>query len=384
MTQGNASLRGRRNFLKCSALTAAGMLMSGGMSRADPAKTPLPLIAIEEHFLTPDILRRWTRMLASDESGDPGFHGVYAPLLRVGAGSALVRNLLEVGAERIQMMDRAGISLQVLSLTSPGVQVFAEREAVECARQANDTLAEIIAAHPWRFAGLGAFAPQNVAASVREIERCAHQLRFAGMLINSHTRGEYLDAAKFRPLFEALEALELPLYLHPQTPSQQMVAPYLEYGLLGPALGFSAETSLHAARLIYSGLIEDFPRLKIIMGHLGEGIPWWLARMDSRYKLTVSLAPPGRKPRDLKLPSEYFKSNFYVTTSGMTDSRHLVFTTSLLGADHVLFATDYPYEAISPAVDMLQRAAISQEDRLKVACGNAQQLFRLDQQLAVR
>jgi 2,3-dihydroxybenzoate decarboxylase len=363
----------RRQFL-CSAAAFGGSTLLGLSTSAAAERRPGPRIAIEEHFLTPELLAVWQGMLDSDQPLDPGFQSLYRPLLRGGSSNRLVQQLLEVGSERIQAMDRAGITLQVLSLTSPGVQVLKAQDAGAAAARSNDFLTELIRRAPTgRFAGFGCCAPQDPARAAREIERCAGKLGFAGMLINSHTQDQYLDAARFAPIFEALQAHDMPLYLHPQTPAASMIGPYSDYGLIGPSWGFAAETGLHAARLIYSGLFDRYPKVRVILGHLGEGLPWWLARMDSRFAITASVS----KQPSSRLPSEVFKAHFNVTTSGMTEALHLRFALELLGADRVLFATDYPYEAMEPAVDLLDRAAISEADRSRILHGNASRLLRL-------
>ncbi len=363
----------RRQFL-CSAAALGGNALLGLPRALAAERRSEPRIAIEEHFLTPELLAVWQRMLDSNQPLDLGFAGLYRPLLRGGSSNPLIQKLLEVDAERIQAMDRAGVSMQILSLTSPGVQVLKQQEAVDAAARSNDFLAQLIRRAPaGRYAGFGCCAPQDPARAVREIERCAGKLGFVGMLINSHTQDQYLDAARFAPIFEVLQAQDMPLYLHPQTPASTMIGPYADYGLLGPSWGFAAETGLHATRLIYSGLFDKYPKLRVILGHLGEGLPWWLARMDSRFAITASVT----KQASSRLPSEVFKTHFHVTTSGMTEALHLRFALELLGADRILFATDYPYEAMEPAVDLLDRVAINDADRSKILHGNATRLLRL-------
>jgi 5-carboxyvanillate decarboxylase len=362
----------RRHFLAAAAALGGSAVLGLSTARA-AARRNEPRIAIEEHFLTPELLAIWQRMLDSGKPLDAGFQGLYGPLLRGGSTNRLVQQLLEVGSERIQAMDRAGITMQVLSLTSPGVQVLDAQDSAEAAARSNDFLAELIGRAPaGRFAGFGCCAPQDPARAAREIARCA-RLGFVGMLINSHTQDQYLDAARFAPIFEALQAHDLPLYLHPQTPGPSTIGPYSDYGLSGPAWGFAAETGLHATRLIYSGLFDKFTKLRVILGHLGEGLPWWLARMDSRFAITASFS----KQASSRLPSEVFKTHFLVTTSGMTEALHLRFALDLLGADRILFATDYPYEAMEPAVELLDSIAISEVERTRILSGNATRLLRL-------
>lgn len=209
-------------------------------------------IAVEEAFVTADIMAQWQLVLAS-RNVEPGFAKMGETILaRTAANKPLDDHLLDIGMGRIAHMDTIGIDMQILSLTSPGVQVFDAPLATRLAAESNDALAAAVNAHPNRFAGLAAIAPQLPAVAAREIER-GQQLGLCGVIINSHTMGEYLDAPQFRPIFEAAEALDMPIYLHPREPAPSMVAPYLDYGLYFAGWGFAAETGLHAMRLIMSG-----------------------------------------------------------------------------------------------------------------------------------
>jgi 2,3-dihydroxybenzoate decarboxylase len=239
--------------------------------------------AVEEAFVTPDVMAGWQDVLGRSDV-EPGFAKL-GGIVMSPAGRPLVDNLLEFGPRRMARMD--GIDMQVLALTAPGVQVLETGLATRLAAQSNDLLAEAIKAHPTRFSGVAAVAPQDPDAAAREIERAATRLGLRGVIINSHTKGEYLDLPKFRPILEAAEAFDLPIYLHPREPSPAMVAPYLDYGLYFATWGFSAESGVHALRLIMSGTFERHFRLKFILGHMGEPIPFWLQRIDNRYAAQV-------------------------------------------------------------------------------------------------
>ena len=199
-----------------------------------------------------------------------------------------------------------------------------------------------------------------------------------GVIINSHTHGEYLDDPKFRPILEALVAHDAPLYLHPNFPSDAMAGPFSQYGMAGALWGFGADASLHVVRMILGGVFDAFPRLRIVLGHLGEALPFWLGRLDNRYSNIKrrGLAPGGPKPLD-RLPSEYFKSNFHVTTSGMTTWPPLEFCLKVRGEDRVSFAIDYPYERSAPAVEFIRDAPLDEEVRRKITHANAEILFRI-------
>ena len=203
------------------------------------------------------------------------------------------------------------------------------------------------------------------------------QLKLNGIIINSHTHGEFLDDPKFWPIFEAAVANDATIYLHPTFPADSMMAPYADYGMMGALWGFQAECSLHVVRMIMGGVFDQFPTLRIVLGHLGEGLPYWLSRLDNRYQNVVKrggLQMLGMKKLS-RLPSEYFKANFYVTTAGMNASAPFDYCVNLLGPDRVLFAIDYPYEQTEEATAFIRAANLSPATRRQIAHGNAERLF---------
>lgn len=330
-------------------------------------------IAVEEAFVTADIMAQWQLVLAS-RNVEPGFAKMGETILaRTAANKPLDDHLLDIGMGRIAHMDTIGIDMQILSLTSPGVQVFDAPLATRLAAESNDALAAAVNAHPNRFAGLAAIAPQLPAVAAREIER-GQQLGLCGVIINSHTMGEYLDAPQFRPIFEAAEALDMPIYLHPREPAPSMVAPYLDYGLYFAGWGFAAETGLHAMRLIMSGTFDRFPKLTIVLGHMGEGLPFWLQRIDNRYLLEVKIGAVDKLP---KLPSQYFLDNFVITTAGVTSMPALRLSLDVLGVERILFAADFPYEDDAAAVHFMDGAAVTESERKQIYETNAQRVFKL-------
>ena len=330
-------------------------------------------ITVEEAFVTAEIAAAWKPVLQGSDC-EPGFKAMGNSILAETPPNAALHNrLLDIGQGRIDHMDQVGVDMQILSLTSPGVQVFDPDLATSLARDSNDALAAAVQAFPKRLAGLGAVAPQNPEAAANEIGRFK-SLGLCGVIINSHTFGDYLDLPKFAPLLAALEAQQLPLYLHPREPSSAMIGPYLDYGLYFAGWGFAAETSLHAMRLIMSGAFERFPKLKIILGHMGEGIPFWLQRIDNRYLLQVKMGAVEKLPR---LPSEYFLSNFYITTAGVTSMPALRLSIEMLGPERIMFAADYPYEDDAEALDFLKSATLSEEERQLIAYENAERIFGL-------
>ncbi len=335
-------------------------------------------IAIEEAFATPELFDEWSKLLATDAEREPGFQKLYKPFLSSPATKGIRDRLIDVGAGRIRDMDRHGIDMQILSITTPGVQVFSTNKAIDLAMKSNDQLAEFVCAYPQRYAGLAAVAPQAPDKAARELERSVKDLNLKGAIINSHTQGEYLDQPKYWVLFEAAQALDVPIYLHPRTPSKEMIQPFLSYGLEGAGWGFAVETSLHAMRLILSGVFDEFPKLKFILGHLGEGIPFWLPRIDSRFAnrtWTMDALEPVKLRQ--KKPSEYFMDNFVIATSGVNWPPALTFALSVLGPDRILFAIDYPYEPTAKAVEGIENTPLSDADRKKIYQTNAEKLFKL-------
>jgi 2,3-dihydroxybenzoate decarboxylase len=284
-----------------------------------------------------------------------------------------MQKLADLGDLRIADMDATGIDVQLLLLGAPGVQIFEATEATVLAREVNDAAAAAVKAHPGRFAALAAIAPQSPADAASELERAVHTLGMKGAIINSHSRGEYLDDPKFSPIFEAAQALDVPIYIHPREPSPQMVQPYLAYGATGPIWGFNAETGLHAIRLILGGVFDRFPKLRIVLGHLGEGLPFFLDRMDIRYRVEQS---PDR-PRLAKKPSDCFKDNFVVTTSGMNWWPAVELCQRALGTDKVLFAVDYPFEDGAEAVATADAMPMSEAAFTQFYHANAERIFQL-------
>ncbi|HWL47889.1 MAG TPA: amidohydrolase family protein, partial [Sphingomonadaceae bacterium] len=244
-------------------------------------------IATEEAFITPQVLAAYERLVA-EGFDDPGFISLWgfyskSPSAR---GIQIRDGLLSLGEKRLADMDAAGIDKAIIALTAPGTHVFQRDEAVALTTDANDQLADACRRHPDRFVGMTAIAPVDPAWSAREIER-GHKLGFKAVILNGHVNGEYTDDQKFWPIFEAAEALGTPVYLHPQGPSKGMIQPLVERGLDGAVYGFGVDTGLHLLRLIVMGLFDRFPKLKLIVGHGGEALPYWSYRLDYMHKAGV-------------------------------------------------------------------------------------------------
>jgi 2,3-dihydroxybenzoate decarboxylase len=336
-------------------------------------------IATEEAFVTKDIARAYRDLLARQGSDDIGFNSLMGYYLTHPSERtrAVAERLEDLGSRRIADMDASGIAVQVLSLTSPGVQIFDAATGTALARSANDELAAAIAAHPDRFAGLAAIAPQDPASAARELERAVHTLGLKGAIVNSHTRGEYLDDPKFWEIFAAAEALNVPIYLHPNTPSNAMIRPFMDRGLDGAVFGFAVETGLHALRLVVSGVFDRFPKLQIVLGHLGEGLPYWLFRIDFMHGASVRSKRYASQPQLARKASDYLKENFHYTTSGMAWTPPIRYAQSVLGMDRVLYAMDYPYQFVPEEVRVTDALPLSYEDHKAFYQTNAERLFRL-------
>jgi 2,3-dihydroxybenzoate decarboxylase len=274
-------------------------------------------------------------------------------------------------------MDATGIAMQILSLTSPGVQIFDSETAVAIARSANDELAAAIAAHPTRYAGLAAIAPQNPAEAAKELDRSVRTLGLKGAIVNSHTHGEYLDDPKFWDIFAAAEALDVPIYIHPNTPPNAMIRPFMERGLDGAVFGFAVETGLHALRIVVSGAFDHFPKLKIVLGHLGEGLPYWLSRIDFMHGASMRSNRYASQPKLARPASDYLKENFYYTTSGMAWTPPIRYVQSVMGMDRVMYAMDYPYQFVPEEVDVTDELPIDDEDLKAFYQTNAERVFKL-------
>jgi 2,3-dihydroxybenzoate decarboxylase len=283
--------------------------------------------------------------------------------------------------KRLAFMDRNGVELFILSLNAPAVQAIADTaRAITVARIANDFLAEQVARRPDRFAGLAALPMQDPEAATRELTRCVQELGFKGALVNGFSQVGaadsmvYYDLPQYRPFWAEVERLGVPFYLHPRNPLPGRTAGYEGHPwLMGPTWAFGAETALHALRLMCSGLFDQHPGLKIILGHLGEGLPVHLWRIDNR---NGWVGDPPKYPARRRI-ADYFRENFYLTTSGNFHTPSLVNAITELGADRIMFSADYPFEDVGEAAEWFDGAAISEPDRHKIGRQNAIDLFGL-------
>ncbi|MGK4585782.1 amidohydrolase family protein [Kitasatospora sp. HPMI-4] len=316
-------------------------------------------IALEEHFNLPEFSNELPQYVNPEMMRE------------------IARRLLDLGEERLAEMDAAGIDYSLLSLTAPGIQGETDpQRAVTRARQANDELADLVAANPNRYGGFAALPMQDPAAAATELERCVNELGFHGAMLNGFTNindantGWYYDHERYLPFWERAEALGVPLYLHPRDPlpgNQGIYEGHPE--LFGAVWTFTVETATHTLRLMTSGLFDRFPKLTIILGHLGETLPFNIWRIDHRASKMGDLIK-YRKPL-----THYLNNNFYVTTSGNFHTQTLNATMAEMGSDRVLYSSDYPYESMREASDWFDNAAISDNDRIKIGRTNARRLF---------
>ena len=335
-------------------------------------------IACEEAFITPDLTQALWNLVDHNPPDDPGFISMWRG---IGSSQEFMARLQDLGEGRLHDMDSVGVDKQLLLLTAPGVQVFDAATGTALARSANDQLAEACRRHPGRLAGLTAIAPQDPAAAAAELERGMRSLGLKGAVVNSHTRGEYLDDPKYRVIFEAAEALDAPIYIHPTPPPAPMIEPYLARGLEGPLAGFSAEVYLHTLAIITSGALDRFPNLKIVIGHLGEGLPYLMYRLDYMQHHAARPGLRGKKEstRLKKKISDYLRENIYITTSGMAWAPAIRFAQEVLGVERVLYAMDYPYQFDKAEVDATDALEISDADKKKLYQTNAEELFCLNE-----
>jgi 2,3-dihydroxybenzoate decarboxylase len=312
-------------------------------------------IALEEHFMAPGLEEYWQSTMGN----------VAKPMY-----DHVSRRLSDFGELRLREMDEAGIEIAVLGLAGPGVQIEADAKlASRKAAQANDFLARVVRDNPKRYSGFAHLALQDPVSAGKELERCVRQLGFCGAMINGHTNGQYLDDPALYPFWEQAEALGTPIYLHPTDP----VATYSVLvgcdSLKRAMWEWGLETGSHALRLIFNGVFDRFPGAKLILGHLGETLPFLLWRFDSRAKLY------GLKLK--RAPSQYIRNNIWVTTSGMFSADPLLCSINALGHKRVMFSADFPFESTQEAAKFMDEAPLEQGIKNDIAHANAESLLGL-------
>lgn len=321
-------------------------------------------IGLEEHFAIPETLQDSAGFLA-DESW-----------------TELSARLIDIQERRLREMDDNGMEMMILSLNAPAIQAIPNRsKAIEMAKRANDFLAEQVALRPERFQGFAALPMQDPDAATQELERCMKDFGFRGALVNGFSQTDtpenvvYYDAPQYEGFWAKAEQLDAPFYLHPRNPIASWAQIYDGHPwLMGPTWAFAQETAVHALRLMASGLFDRHPGLKIVLGHLGEGLPYNMWRVDHRNGwVTAPKSYPAKKPL-----ADYFQQNFWLTTSGNFRTQTLIDAMLEIGADRILFSTDWPFENVDHACEWFDATSISEADRLKIGRTNAVDLFKLD------
>jgi len=340
--------------------------------------TKVRLIATEEAWSIPEVAAELKKVangpsqsldkllvkgIYTVEPGEPGYDAF--PFLS---------GLLDAEETRLRQMDELGVDMHLMALTAPGVQMFDADTAHELAMLANDRLAALCRKYPARFAGLASFAPHSPKRAAKEMERAINELSLNGFMINSHTYGEYLDDPKFWPILEAAEALGRCIYIHPRAASDTFKGPLQDYGMDSAMWGYGMEVGTHAVRMMASGVFDHFPRLKICIGHMGEAVPFWLWRLNF---MNTRAQAAGRVRKTKRTMAEYFQDNFVVTNSGVEDPLAVRYTIDKLGIDNVMWAIDYPYQPMEPAVRFIEEFECTDEERHALCHGNAERVFHI-------
>ena len=338
----------------------AGPLRAGPRTKGNTMTRTYKRIAVEEAYNIPEVGLRARPAGSGNASTNAAF-------------AELSRQLLDLGDGRIAEMDRDGVDVQLLVMNAPGTQHLEPPRSVDMAMLSNDRLAEACRKYPGRLYGLAAMPTPDPQAAAKELQRGINTLGLKGALINSHTNGEYLDNKKYWPILEAAQSLNVPIYLHPREPSPP-VAQILDFPQFLAGWSYAVEVGTHVLRMMAGGVFDEFPKLRMVIGHMGEAIPFYLQRMDNRY-----LA--GAKLRDThmlkRLPSEYFLDHFHITTSGMNYGPQLQMAIQMMGIDKVLWAADYPFENQADAVNEMEAMTYAEADKKKLFQTNAERVFAL-------
>ncbi len=329
-------------------------------SESKMSKTTTRTITLEEHFATPAFL------------DGPGSH-----FKKRDDAAQILDKMCDLGDRRIADMNAAGIDMQVLSLTAPGADQLDTAEATELARDSNNILADAVRRHPSRFAGFASLPTPAPDTAADELERMVREHGFKGAVINGHSRGRYLDDEAFWPILERAEELQVPLYIHPTPPPQPVIdasytgnfAAEITTRLTMGGWGWHIETAIHILRLILSGALDRFPRLQLIIGHLGEALPFMLPRIEIQFPTEVTKL---RRPI-----GAYFRESIHYTVSGFNFLPPFLNLLFEVGVDRIIFSADYPFGSMSVAHTFLNKLPVSPADREKIAHGNAEGLLRL-------
>lgn len=363
----------RRDFIHAASIGAASVTIAsqtlaqgnGDTGRQTPQlEAKLRTITLEEHFASPGFI-----------SG-PG-RDAMERLRNIGArGAKMFAQLQDVGDSRTSEMDAAGIDMQVLSLTTPGVEQADAAEQVAIARESNDFLAEVVKKNPTRFAGFTCLPIAVPEQAADELDRRVRQQGFKGALINGHSRGRYLDDKFFWPILERAETLDVPIYLHPTVPPKPVadvlyggLSPTVSATFAGPGWGWHIETAVHLVRMILGGVFDRYPNLQVVIGHLGEAVPFMLPRLNRNLPMEMTkLARPV---------GAYLRENVHYTIAGFNFPATFLDLLQEVGAERIMFSADHPFGSMAEARAFLDHIPVSAADRERIAHGNAERLFKL-------
>jgi uncharacterized protein len=324
-----------------------------------PDRLPMRTITIEEHYTIPKLAQNGT------------------PRRDEAARNAILEQLCDLGLDRITAMDAAGIDVQVISANTPGVGQFDADQAIPLARELNDVLAEAIRRYPDRFAGFASLPTAAPTVAADELERTVKEYGFKGAIINGHTQGRYLDDEFFWPMLERAEALQVPIYLHPTPPPQTIVDAYYT-GNFSPGVtallstsgwGWHIETAVHVLRIILSGVFDRYPDLQVVIGHMGEALPFMMSRIE--WSLTSEVTKLKRPIR------AYFRENIHYTFGGFNWTPTFLDLLLQVGVERIMFSIDHPYQPMEKARAFLDNLPVSPADKERIAHGNAERLLRM-------
>ncbi len=358
------------------AATATGQQKSNTKSNKPVKSTQnsnkMKIITIEEHFINAEIAAAIAPEIEKIAPGHAqSFHADFGT-----RQTMRPEQLFDLGATRIASMDANGIDMQILSYSGPGTELLESPQAVELARKANDQLAAAIAAYPGRFLGFATLPMSDPKAAVEELKRCVNELGFVGALINGTAHGRFMDEPEFEEFFATAAELDVPLYFHPAPIKREVRDAYYDNAdpafaarFAGAGIGWHFEVGVHVMRLIFSGVFDRYPNLQIITGHWGELIPYFSDRINTFFPVTAS---PMK--HDFKY---YMQNNVYITPSGMFNLPQFQNAMEMMGADRIMYSADYPYYPNEGAREFLENAPINQQDKEKIAHGNAEKLFKI-------
>ncbi len=321
-------------------------------------------VTVEEHFISPAFVDGPGKQFVENLQNA----GPY--------GARLIEQLRDVSDQRLAQMDAAGIDMQVLSLNTPGIEQAEAVDSIAVGRDANDFLAEVVSTHPTRFAGLAALPTPAPDKAAEELERRVRQQGFKGAIVNGHSRGRYLDDKFFWPILECAQSLDVPIYLHPAIPPKAVVEasygglePRVSMMLAGAGWGWHIETAVHLIRMVLAGVFDQYPKLQVVIGHLGEGIPFMMQRLDRNFstQLTKLQRPVGA----------YLRENVHYTFGGFNFPPAFLNLLLEVGAERIMFSVDYPYGSMAEGRAFLEQIPVSPTDKARIAHGNAERLFKV-------